>query len=169
MSVDDARAFAIEAHGDQRYGSHPYAVHLDRVAALVREHVGDDETLITVAYLHDVVEDTAISEADVRARFGDEVALAVSGLSDPPGENRREKKARLNERLASLDPEVPGERGTLVVKAADRLANVLACLEHDPGGKLDMYRREHDGIQAAARRPGLCDSLWTALDEALRS
>ena len=34
--VDRARAFAVQAHGDQRYGDEPYVVHLDEVAAIVR-------------------------------------------------------------------------------------------------------------------------------------
>lgn len=156
---DDARAFAIRAHADQRYGTRPYSVHLDEVASIV----GADPFLRTVAYLHDVVEDTAVSEDEVRTRFGADVAVAVAGLSDPPGENRKARKIALNLRLRALDAAVAGERGTLIVKAADRLANVRACVRGaDP--KLEMYRAEHEGIRAAAFRTGLCDELWAELD-----
>ena len=59
MSHEAVRSFAIAAHGDQRYGDQPYAVHLDRVAGLLAEH-GHAE-VVPVGFLHDVLEDTEVS------------------------------------------------------------------------------------------------------------
>jgi (p)ppGpp synthase/HD superfamily hydrolase len=54
-----AKEFAIIAHGDQKYGEHPYSVHVDEVAHIASEYGELDEA---VAFLHDVVEDTETTE-----------------------------------------------------------------------------------------------------------
>jgi len=62
-----ARDFAIQAHGDQKYGTKPYVYHLDQVAAIcctIKFHY-DSETLRTAAFLHDVLEDTKVTHAEL--------------------------------------------------------------------------------------------------------
>ena len=115
-----ARDFAIAAHGDQKYGLDPYSVHLDAVAALASTF-GEDAQVI--GYLHDVVEDTPVKIDVVREQFGDKIAACVSLLTDEPGVNRKERKARTNAKLQAVSTEL---NLALVVKAADRLAN-LRC------------------------------------------
>ena len=157
-----ARAFALEAHGGQRYGDEPYAVHLDAVAALLVPY-GDAAS--TVGYLHDVVEDTAVTLERVREEFGDLVADCVALVTDPPGGDRAERKAKTNAKLAAVEGD---RRLALVVKAADRLANLRASVAAGGrGDKLDMYRREHPAFRAAAYRPGLCDALWAEIERIL--
>lgn len=163
-----ARDFAALAHRDQRYGAdRPYTDHLDEVAAAVVAHAGDDPLLLAVAYLHDVLEDTAVTHAELEARFDAAVARAVLLVTDPAGPNRRARKALLHRRLADLDPHADlAARAALVVKAADRLANLAACVASgDP--RLALYRREHPEFRAAAFRPGLCDPLWIELERLL--
>ena len=164
--MPDAKRFAIEAHADQSYGAEPYAVHLQAVVEIVQQTAPDDAFAHTVAWLHDVVEDTPVTVDAIGDAFGAEVAAAVASLSDPPGRNRRERKALLHEHLRTMDPSSETERVTLLVKAADRLANVRACAAAGDG-RLGMYRKEHDAFRAAAHRPGLCDALWTELDDLL--
>lgn len=162
------REFAVKAHGDQRYGDQPYAVHLDTVAELVRT-VDDSWEALAVAYLHDVVEDTEVTIRKIREVFGPRVAGAVVGLTDPEGyANRKARKAELHRRLASLDPAAPVARLTLVVKAADRLANLASSKAEGKAGLLKMYRREHAAFREAAYRPGLCDDLWAQIDRLAR-
>lgn len=159
----DPRRFAIEAHGDQTYGSAPYVVHLDEVAALVPE----DPSLRAVAYLHDVLEDTPVSFTLLAQRFGPTIAEAVDLVTDPAGASRRERKARLHARLAGLTLVSPASPLALHVKVADRLANVRACVRSGDD-RLDKYRREHGDFRPAAFRPGLCDALWNELDGLLQ-
>jgi len=159
----DARAFAIEAHGAQTYGDAPYVTHLDAVAALVPPH---DATLRAVAFLHDVLEDTAATHAQLLSRFGATVADAVELVTDPEGSNRRERKAKLHTRLAGLTLCTPAPPLALHVKVADRLANVRACVRSGDT-RLAVYRREHDDFRPAAFRAGLCDPLWAELDALL--
>lgn len=164
--LEEARSFALSAHGDQRYGSRPYVVHLDAVADLLSPYGTEAQV---VAYLHDVVEDTHITENDVRARFGALIADCVALLTDAPGNTRAERKAATYGRLAAVRG--AGELA-LVVKAADRLANVRACVFDDGqrGRRLwEVYRHEHPAFRQAAYRPGLCEPLWAELDTLLLS
>lgn len=119
-----ARDMAIKAHGDQLYGDQPYMVHVDAVACLVEDM--DSEEALAVAYLHDTVEDTLLTVVDIEAAFGPLVARCVDLLTDPKGTNRKARKAVSYARLAAVDCMSP-ERLALVVKAADRLANVRTC------------------------------------------
>lgn len=156
-----ARAFAVAAHGDQKYGDHPYAYHLDAVAGIA-EPYGEDA--VTVAYLHDIVEDTPVAVADVESRFGPHVAACVALLTDEPGDNRKERKARTYAKLAQIS----GLRElALIVKAADRLANVGACVQDRNQRLYRVYQGEQPVFRQAAYRPGLCDALWQELDDLL--
>jgi (p)ppGpp synthase/HD superfamily hydrolase len=132
-----ARDFAIAAHGDQRYGTDPYSFHLDAVAALVSMY-GEDAQV--VAYLHDVVEDTPVKIELIREKFGDMIAACVSLLTDEPRINRKERKARTNAKLQTVSTNLSL---VLIVKAADRLANLRAAANSSDASKLQMYGREH--------------------------
>jgi len=157
-AVTRAREFAVAAHGDQRYGDQPYAVHLDAVVELLAPF---GEQAQVVGYLHDVVEDTAVPLDAVRAQFGDRVAACVALVTDEPGANRRERKAKTNAKLASVSAD---NALALVVKAADRLANLRASASSGSESKLGMYRREHPAFREAAYRLELCDVLWQEME-----
>jgi len=170
--VSHARDWAIEKHGLQRYGnsedSPPYAYHLGAVAAIAAPY---GELAETVAWLHDVIEDTPTTEEDVAAEFGDQMARFVKFLTDEKVKDKAEKVRRRNEKLAALSGV---DTVALVVKAADRLANLRESIK--PGEKSEKmivkYGGEHLGLRAAAYRPGLCDPIWSELDaivERLRS
>jgi guanosine-3',5'-bis(diphosphate) 3'-pyrophosphohydrolase len=167
-AVNKARAFAVKAHGDQKYGNddRPYVSHLDAVCDIVCQHDMDKE-LATVAYLHDVLEDTEVTPAQIEGAFGEDVADAVYMCTDPPGANRVERKAGLHTALNSLDESQSVPRLALIVKAADRLANLRESAKAAAAGvpgKLDMYHREHEAFRAAAYRPGLCDQIWDEIE-----
>jgi guanosine-3',5'-bis(diphosphate) 3'-pyrophosphohydrolase len=159
--TNSARTFAIAAHGEQMYGERPYVFHLDRVA----EHLSRyGELAQTVGYLHDVIEDTAITREEIEERFGPLVAECVSLLTDESGANRTERKAKTYEKMSRVTG--PTEIA-LVVKAADRLANVKACIADGNEGLLGLYQGEHPTFRAAAYRPGQCEVLWQELDRLL--
>lgn len=160
-----ARRFALVAHGDQKYGEHPYSYHLGAVADIARPWGDVTEA---VAWLHDVVEDTPVSGYEVWETFGDPIAACVWIVTDPGGRNRRERKARLHERLAAIVANdalgFTQYRPALVVKVADRLANLRACKAGSPK-LLKMYRKEHEAFRSALFMPGLCDRLWDEIEE----
>lgn len=155
---DKARAFAIERHGDQKYGEHPYSVHLDEVADIASVF-GQDA--ITVAYLHDVVEDTHTTLDEIESEFGPLIRDYVAILTDEPGDSRKERKAKTYGKMAKVSERL---KLALIVKAADRLANLKTCLAQNNQGILKMYREEHPMFYRAAYRPNLCDSLWNQMN-----
>lgn len=159
--LDQVRSFALAAHGSQMYGTQPYAVHLDAVVGLLSPY-GTEAQII--GYLHDVVEDTAVTESDIRHHFGPRIAECVSLLTDAPGASRAERKARTYARLATV---VGASELALVVKVADRLANVRTCVLDDRRGLHAVYRREQPAFRQAAYRAGLCEPLWLELDALL--
>lgn len=148
--VSHARDWAIEKHGNQTYGkgpdAKPYAYHLGAVAAIAAPY---GELAETVAWLHDVIEDTPTTEEEVAAVFGDQMARLVRFLTDEKVKDKAEKVRRRNEKLAALSGD---DTVALVVKAADRLANLRESIK--PGGE----KREDDPqVRRRASRPqGSC-------------
>jgi (p)ppGpp synthase/HD superfamily hydrolase len=161
-SVRRARAFALEAHGEQRYGAHPYHVHLDAVAALLEPW---GERACIVGYLHDVIEDTRVEHADLVAHFGREVADCVALLTDVLDAEGRADKDATYARMADAGPEL---HLALLAKTADRFANVRASLEDGNARKLHKYVSQHAAFRDAAHRSGLCDALWAQLNAAIQ-
>lgn len=158
-----ARDFAIKSHGDQTYGDSelPFVDHLDVVADILAPY-GTDAQI--AGYLHDVVEDTNTTLNDIYNTFGRRIADCVELVTDSPGKNRKERKARTNDKLHVIcieDDTLP-----LLVKAADRLAN-LRQSKHENSSKLQMYEAEHIAFADAVYRDGLCDDLWDEMQDIL--
>ena len=87
--------------------------------------------------------------------------MAVSLLSDEPGKNRKQRKERTYKKLATVTADL---ELVLIVKVADRLANVRTCIDFDKKKLLKMYRDEQSVFRTSAYRPALCDELWSELD-----
>lgn len=160
-SIEKARQFALAAHADQRYGEHPYAYHLDDVVHWLVPF-GDDAQI--AGYLHDIVEDTETTLAEIATNFGSQIAECVALVTDETGSNRKERKLKTNAKLAATNNTL-----ALIVKAADRLANLYESSLDPSTGKLEMYRREHEAFRLAAYRPSLCDDLWVRIDQLIAS
>lgn len=138
--VEQARAFATQAHRDQRRKGTdtPYVVHPEAVAALVAEHGGDAE-VVAAAWLHDVIEDSGVSEVELRSRFGNRVASLVVAVTEHDRTLRWEqRKADVLARATSAVPEVA------LLKACDALANardVLTDLTSDGQAAFERFSR----------------------------
>lgn len=86
-SIGRVRAFAMKAHGNQKdKNGLPYVTHLDAVALNTVRLFGYDPVLLTVAYLHDVVEDTKYTQSDIDHNFSEDVATAVYAITKLKGE-----------------------------------------------------------------------------------
>jgi len=162
--TEKAKQFAFEAHGEQLYGTSPYSIHLHdvvNITASVRDPVLNPDFLEEVAWLHDVLEDTDVTFEELKDKFGYWVAKPVAIVTDPSdAQNRRQRKAIVNNRLRIMDVEDITERAALIVKTADRLANITHSKGIKDEGKLEMYRKEHDAFKASAYREGLLPSFW---------
>lgn len=141
-------------------------VHLGDVVAIL-ESVGVRElreyyNIIAAALLHDAVEDTQCTYADLREEFGDSVAEWVRCVTDGPGSNRKERKAGVYRAINADTSHV-----SRLIKLADRLANIHA------GGKVDMYRKEYDVFRSiyvhapTSRIEHMCVELQEKIDALL--
>lgn len=136
---DKARAIAIKAHGEQLYGEKPYEHHLQMVGEILRRfgfHSENDDhfPLLISAWLHDSLEDTDLTKAEIEAVFGNEVADLVWRVTDEDGANRKERKAKTYLKLRESEQ-------AIILKLADRIANVESSLQNNPG-LLRMYAKE---------------------------
>ena len=116
--------FAAERHSAQRRkgpNGAPYVNHLIEVATLLVTEGGvDDVEVLVAAVLHDVIEDTETTLAEVQMRFGEKVSLLVASLTDDKRLPRAERKRLTLERLQHASP------ATKVVKLADLCSNIRA-------------------------------------------
>lgn len=128
----EAMMFAREVHKDQRrkYTGNPYTDHLAEVAGIVatveRNAMPLPGVMVAVAWLHDCIEDQAVSQARIRAMFGEQVEAGVVLLSDLEAGNRAQRKAASRERLSRA----PGWVQT--IKCADLISNTSSIVQHDP-------------------------------------
>jgi (p)ppGpp synthase/HD superfamily hydrolase len=92
--VGRARAFALRAHGAQvrKYSEQPYIVHLDSVVRILQSFGIEAPPVLAAAYLHDTVEDTEASIADICMAFGEEIAEFVYWLTDAEQGKRKIRK-----------------------------------------------------------------------------
>lgn len=127
----DAVAFALEKHGGQlRKGTTiPYLTHLMAVASLVGESGGSEDEIIG-GLLHDAVEDGGGAPVleEIRARFGERVALIVEGCTDD--DSGGEKAPWLERKKAYLQHLAVAAVGVLRVSCADKLHNARS-IERD--------------------------------------
>jgi len=127
MNFDDfdrALIFAAKAHdGQVRKGTDvPYLVHPVAVAAtLLAMHC--DDAVILAALLHDTVEDTAATLADIEREFGPEVAAIVAGASEP--DKSAAWKVRKQHTIHYLKTAPPSVR---LVACADKLHNLRSMM-----------------------------------------
>ncbi|RLQ88411.1 HD domain-containing protein [Notoacmeibacter ruber] len=117
--VAEAALFAAQAHGFQTREDtgDSYLVHLAEVAAMVASIEPYDAVLHAAAWLHDTVEETAVTEEIIRERFGDEVANLVVDVTDPEGLKGKERRQRQVDHTAQC-----GER-VKQLKIADKTSN----------------------------------------------
>jgi len=130
--INKARKFAEAAHASiaqkRKYTGDPYIVHPASVAKLVAT-VSDNPDMICAAWLHDVVEDTPVTLAEIEVEFGADVAQLVSDLTDvskPEDGNRRIRKALDREHTKSASANAK------TVKLADLIDNARSITQHDP-------------------------------------
>lgn len=157
--LQQARAFAASAHGDQKYGDQPYTVHLAAVAQVLIRYGITDEDLLVAAWLHDIIEDTYITRGEVEAFFGERVAELVWCVTNEPGKNRRERHLKTY-------PKIRANPDALLLKLADRIANIEACYESN-SNLIGMYRKEAVGFEQALRVEGQYEDMWNHIFDLL--
>src|SRR5665213_3526717 len=153
LAVQAAQVYASQKHKDQKYGENlPYTEHLSHVAEVLLLFKFDSEDLQVAAWLHDTVEDTDATVAQIQMIFGNNVADIVSRVTNEPGKNRKEKHLKTY-------PKIRTSEDAITLKLADRIANVETSLEgRDP--KFQMYRKEHKNFKTILYKPGVHEVMW---------
>ena len=144
--LNRAYVFAMKAHGTQKRASgDPYFSHPLEVAAILTDLKVDDATIVA-AMLHDTIEDTEITRADVDKAFGEEIGGLVDGLTKLGKLDFVTKHAQQAENFRKLLLAIADDARVLLVKLADRLHN-MRTLQYMPEAKrariaqdtLDIY------------------------------
>jgi len=129
--LNRAYVYAMRAHGEQKRASgDPYISHPLEVAAILTDLKLDDAT-IAAALLHDTIEDTDATRAEIDRIFGHEIGLLVEGLTKLKRLELVSKEAKQAENLRKLLLAVADDVRVLLIKLADRLHN-MRTLAHQP-------------------------------------
>jgi len=129
--LNRAYVYAMKAHGEQRRASgDPYFSHPIEVAAILTDLKVDDAT-IAAALLHDTIEDTAATRAEIDGLFGSDIGTLVDGLTKLKKLDLVTKEAKQAENLRKLLLAIADDVRVLLVKLADRLHN-MRTLEYMP-------------------------------------
>jgi len=125
-----ALRFAAEKHKDQRRkgaDASPYVNHLIQVAETLWT-VGNvrDATLLVASILHDTLEDTDATSAEIRAQFGEEVLALVLEVTDDRSLSQKERKQLQVETASHKSPKAK------LLKIADKISNVQDIITSPP-------------------------------------
>ncbi|MGH6816070.1 MAG: RelA/SpoT family protein [Hyphomicrobiaceae bacterium] len=122
--LNRAYVYAMKAHSHQRRASgDPYFSHPLEVAAILTELKLDDAT-IAAGLLHDTIEDTDVTRAEIDRLFGTEIGALVDGLTKIKKLDLISKKAEQAENFRKLLIAISSDIRVLLVKLADRLHNM---------------------------------------------
>ena len=160
-----AYRFSAEAHkGQTRLSGDPFVTHCVEVAKILAELQLDSVT-VACGLIHDVVEDTRVTVADVEREFGKEIAGIVDGLTKiaklPSGGTKEERQV---ESYRKLLLSIAKDARVIIVKLADRLHN-MRTLDPLPDEKRKRIAAETRDLYAPlAHRFGMAKMRWELED-----
>jgi GTP diphosphokinase / guanosine-3',5'-bis(diphosphate) 3'-diphosphatase len=129
--LNRAYVYGMRAHGEQKRASgDPYFSHPLQVAAILTDLKLDDAT-IAAALLHDTIEDTVATRAEIDRLFGHDIGVLVEGLTKLKKLDLVSKEAKQAENLRKLLLAIADDVRVLLIKLADRLHN-MRTLEYRP-------------------------------------
>ncbi len=119
-----AYEFAREAHVNQKRASgEQYFIHPCTVAGILVD-LGLDAATVAAAFLHDVIEDTPVSENDIRDEFGEEVLELVLGVTKLEKIEFTSKEEEQAENFRKIFVAMAKDIRVIIIKLADRLHNM---------------------------------------------
>ncbi len=154
--VEKAYNLASEAHKDQaRKSGEPYIIHPLSVAIILADLEMDKET-ICAGLLHDVVEDTDITDQNLRDGFSDDVALLVDGVTKLGQLSYDADKVEVQgENLRKMFLAMARDIRVIIIKLADRLHNMRTLKYMKPEKQKEKARETMEIYAPIAQRLGI--------------
>ncbi len=164
--IEKAYLVARDMHkGQVRKSGEPYIIHPLCVSIILAELELDKETIVA-GLLHDVLEDTAMSEKEIAAEFGEEVLLLVDGVTKlqhlhltDNNTNEKDKSAvRLEmqaENLRKMFLAMAKDIRVVMIKLADRLHNMRTLKYQSTEGQIRIARETQEIYCPLAQRLGI--------------
>jgi GTP pyrophosphokinase/guanosine-3',5'-bis(diphosphate) 3'-pyrophosphohydrolase len=155
----------MRMHGAQKRASgDPYFAHPIEVAGILTDYRLDTQTIVT-ALLHDVIEDTPVTRAEIDSLFGEEVGELVEGVTKLSKLELSSEHLRQAENLRKFILAISRDVRVLMVKLADRLHNMRTLQFIKSPAKRERIARETLDIYAPLARSIGMHRITTELEE----
>lgn len=155
LLLRDAFAYGQDMHeGQFRHSGEPYYTHPVAVTTILAEQQMDDATLVT-ALLHDTIEDTKATYAEVSERFGNEIAELVDGVTKLTNLQLTSTQTKQAENFRKLFMATSRDLRVTLVKLADRLHNMRTIKSMRPDKQVQKARETMDIYAPLAGRMGM--------------
>ena len=163
--IEKAYELAKKAHGNQcRKSGEPYIVHPLWVAIILANLEMDKETIVA-GMLHDVVEDTEVTDGEIEKEFGKEVALLVDGVTKLGQLSYSSDKLEVQaENLRKMFLAMAKDIRVIIIKLADRLHNMRTLQFMTPAKQKEKAKETMDIYAPIAQRLGI-SKIKTELDD----
>ena len=153
--LNRAYVYAMKAHGSQtRASGDPYFSHPLEVAAILTDLKLDDATIVA-ALLHDTIEDTEATRAEIDQVFGQEIGALVEGLTKLKRLELVSRAAKQAENLRKLLLAISDDVRVLLIKLADRLHNMRTLEFVQPAARQRIAEETLDIYAPLAGRMGM--------------
>jgi len=164
--IEKAYKIAYQAHeGQMRKSGEPYIIHPLCVSTILAELELDKET-IAAGLLHDVLEDTIMTEEEMKSEFGDDVFQLVDGVTKlqhlhltdqnlDPNQKNQERLEMQAENLRKMFLAMAKDIRVIMIKLADRLHNMRTLRYQSPEAQLRIARETQEIYCPIAQRLGI--------------
>ena len=160
--IEKAYHLAAKAHENQvRKSGEPYIIHPLCVAIVLADLEMDKET-IAAGLLHDVIEDTIMTEAEITEQFGKDVALLVDGVTkleqlqfSSDGDKALDRFEMQAENLRKMFLAMAKDIRVIIIKLADRLHNMRTLKYKSPESQQRIARETMEIYSPIAQRLGI--------------
>lgn len=154
-NVKKAYELAAKVHkGQKRLSGEPYIMHPLSVA-LILARLGMDDASIIAAILHDTVEDTELTNDEIKKEFGDTVAELVDGVTKigrVPLQTKEEQQAEnIRKMLIAMSRDIR----VIIIKLADRLHNMRTLMYKPEQRRRDIALETIEIYAPIAHRLGI--------------